>query len=59
MHRFIKQLRYVAKLINPILVMVNQLGRITLLVMAFSHQPAVSAPDLTSISNILSIQAGQ
>lgn len=59
MHRFIKQLRYVAKLINPVLVMVNQLGRIALLVMAFSHHPAISAQDMTSKIDMPSIQVGQ
>jgi hypothetical protein len=59
MHRFIKQLRYTAKLINPILVTFNQLGRIALLVMAFSHHPAASAPDLTSNISAPSIQAGR
>lgn len=48
MHRFIKQLRYTAKLINPILNMFNQVGRIALLAMAFAHHPAASAPDLAS-----------
>lgn len=59
MHRFIKQLRYTAKLINPILVMFNQLGRIALLVMAFSHHPAASEPDLTSKISVPNIQAGR
>jgi hypothetical protein len=59
MHHFIKQLRYTAKLINPILGTLYQLGRLTLLAMAFSHHPAASAPDLTSSISMPSIQAGR
>jgi hypothetical protein len=55
MHRFIKQLRYTAKLINPILDTLYKLARIAFIAMAFSH-PAASAPDVMSSISMPSIQ---